>query len=201
MSEIRAILIVVVTTLLSVGGILALLGGFGAPLTTFIHEEDELTADAHILALYNDAQTDQRIAIDHFYDTSCDCQAQSAKHLDQLLLTGPEYRQRILVPDHTDDVSISWIRARHPGVPILRTRKNPVSAPAIAIYDTEGELRYFGPYGKGASCIQPNDQYFPDMLRSIAANQFTGRFINTRVEGCFCRWSSEQPARAPRMAE
>ena len=63
------------------------------------------------------------------------------------------------------------------------------ASPAVAIWDHEGRLAYFGPYSEGAVCTSSNS-FIEPILEALA----DGRPVsagNTLAVGCFCQWASD----------
>lgn len=66
-----------------------------------------------------------------------------------------------------------------------RVRKVPAS-PAVAIWDRDGALAYFGPYSSGFLCGQGED-----LVMTVAESLQRGdnpEWINQQAVGCFCEW-------------
>ncbi|TNC92045.1 MAG: hypothetical protein CSH36_06560 [Thalassolituus sp.] len=196
MSNARALFLIVVVCVVSAGMVISLLTNFGRVAIPFIPEHADATADTSILRLYSPFDNGTgKIEVIHFYLPDCDCNQQSARHIDSLITQAEQdVSHRIAIPAGAGDIAFSWVRARYPGTDIRETLLNPVSAPSLAIYDKQGQLRYFGPYGTGPACIQPSPDYFPQIIEAIRNGTFNGRLINTGVSGCFCRWP---PAKRP----
>ena len=61
------------------------------------------------------------------------------------------------------------------------------ASPAVAIWDREGQLAYFGPYSEGLVCNSSNS-FIEPILEALEA----GRKVdasNTLAVGCFCEWA------------
>ncbi|KAE8236751.1 hypothetical protein A4X03_0g9338, partial [Tilletia caries] len=60
------------------------------------------------------------------------------------------------------------------------------ASPAVAIWDGQGQLAYFGPYSEGLTCSSSNS-FIEPILEALAE----GRKVdasNTLAVGCFCDW-------------
>lgn len=57
--------------------------------------------------------------------------------------------------------------------------------PALAVVDTEGHLRYLGPYATGYGCFTGND-LITEISRIATTPEYYGASINSEAKGCFC---------------
>jgi len=62
------------------------------------------------------------------------------------------------------------------------------ASPAVAIWDRQGQLAYFGPYSEGAVCTSSNSFIEPILDALIAEHPVNAS--NTLAVGCFCDWQS-----------
>ena len=110
-----------------------------------------------------------RPLIVHFKDDDCPCERYRVAHVKQIapILLGTE--QTVLSRDSS----------------VLKGLKIPAT-PAVAIWDADGELAYFGPYSSGMSCGEGFD--FIDMVLGKLAQQENPQWINNQGFGCFCPW-------------
>lgn len=57
--------------------------------------------------------------------------------------------------------------------------------PALAVVDTDGHLRYLGPYATGYGCFTGND-LITEISRIATTTDYYGASINSEAKGCFC---------------
>lgn len=60
------------------------------------------------------------------------------------------------------------------------------ASPAVAVWDSAGQLAYFGPYSEGATCTSSNSFIEPILDALIAGRPVSAS--NTLALGCFCDW-------------
>ena len=60
------------------------------------------------------------------------------------------------------------------------------ASPAVAIWDTQGQLAYFGPYSEGATCNASNSFIEPVLQALLDKRPVTA--TQTLASGCFCDW-------------
>lgn len=60
------------------------------------------------------------------------------------------------------------------------------ASPAIAIWDRQGRLAYFGPYSEGAVCNASNS-FIEPVIQALLANRPV-QADNTLASGCYCPW-------------
>lgn len=127
------------------------------------------------------------VRVVHFWDPACPCNVGNQQHLVELLqryageevvfysLQKPGSRGRLPAP----------LASLKPLSKLVGAEGLPAS-PAVAVWDQQGQLAYFGPYSEGAVCTSANSFIEPviDALlqgRSVRATQ-------TLSSGCFCSW-------------
>jgi hypothetical protein len=60
------------------------------------------------------------------------------------------------------------------------------ASPAVAIWDQQGRLAYFGPYSEGALCTSSNS-FIEPIIEALLAGRPVRADSNLAV-GCFCDW-------------
>jgi len=123
----------------------------------------------------------------HFHDPACPCNVGNQQHLAELV---ERYASR----------GISFFAVQRPGsqgglppalaalqtlAPLAGSEALPVS-PALAIWDRQGRLAYFGPYSEGATCTSANS--FVEPVLDALLEDRPVRATGTLAEGCFCDW-------------
>lgn len=133
-----------------------------------------------------------KVRLVHFWDPACPCNVGNQQHLAELL-------ERFSAAD------VSFHVLRKPGskgsLPAPLATLQPIdelpgaagipSSPAVAIWDREGRLAYFGPYSEGAVCTSENSFVEP-ILEAVLAGRRVEATHGLAV-GCFCDWAAERP--------
>ena len=130
------------------------------------------------------------IRVVHFWDPACPCNVGNQQHLTELLAT--------YVPQ-----GVAFYSVRKPGtqgqLPATLNAIKPLAtlpgadhlsaSPAVAIWDRNGQLAYFGPYSEGATCNASNS-FIEPILQALSNNRPV-KATHTMAVGCYCPW---QPA-------
>lgn len=106
----------------------------------------------------------------HIRDEDCPCSALSDNHVRSLNIkfNNAGYSVQTLSPqDHDKIVSLF------------------PSLPALAIFDINGELAYFGPYSSGYFCGARTSLIEP-IVASITTNTHIGALVISDSDGCYC---------------
>ena len=123
----------------------------------------------------------------HFWDPACPCNVGNQQHLAELVA-------------HFAPLGVRFYAVQKPGthgqLPDQLSQIAPLSlptgaeqlpaSPAVAIWDKQGQLAYFGPYSEGATCNASNS-FIEPVLQAL----LDGRPVNatqTLASGCFCDW-------------
>ncbi|MBB2496930.1 DUF6436 domain-containing protein [Aquipseudomonas ullengensis] len=130
------------------------------------------------------------IRVVHFWDPACPCNVGNQQHLGELLNTfaprGVEFYAVQKAGSHgrlPDNLQALKPLASLPGSDGLP------ASPAVAIWDQQGRLAYFGPYSEGALCTSSNS-FIEPILEALAAGRAVRADSNLAV-GCFCPWSGD----------
>jgi hypothetical protein len=129
------------------------------------------------------------IRLVHFWDPACPCNVGNQQHLAELL-------------EHYGPLGVSFYAVQKPAskgqlpatlsalqaLPDLEGSAQIPATPAVAIWDRDGQLAYFGPYSEGATCTSSNS-FIEPILEALAANRPVSA-SNTLAVGCFCQWST-----------
>jgi hypothetical protein len=127
------------------------------------------------------------IRLVHFWDPACPCNVGNQQHLAELL-------------EHYGPLGVSFYAVQKPGsqgqlpatlsalqaLPGLAGSEQIPASPAVAIWDRDGQLAYFGPYSEGLTCTSNNSVIEP-ILEALAANR-PDSAGNTLAVGCICQW-------------
>lgn len=129
------------------------------------------------------------IRLVHFWDPACPCNVGNQQHLAELIEhfapLGVSFHA-VQKPGSSGHLPAS-LSALQPLAPLPGSAKLPAS-PAVAIWDTNGQLAYFGPYSEGLTCSSSNS-FIEPILEALAAGR-TVSARNTLAVGCFCDWSA-----------
>ncbi|MFJ4144548.1 DUF6436 domain-containing protein [Pseudomonas sp. NPDC089734] len=129
-----------------------------------------------------------RIRLVHFQDPACPCNVGNQQHLGEL------------VERFGGDKGVDFYVVQKPGTAnasppgpaaIKKLATLPgvdrvTASPAVAIWDKEGRLAYFGPYSEGLTCNASNS-FIEPILNAL----IEGRSVNathTLAVGCYCAW-------------
>lgn len=131
------------------------------------------------------------IRLVHFWDPACPCNVGNQQHLAELI-------------EHFAPQGVTFYAVQKPGssgqlpstlsglqaLPELTGSEQIPASPAVAIWDRNGQLAYFGPYSEGAVCNSSNS-FIEPILNALVAQRSVNA-SNTLAVGCFCDW---QPPR------
>ncbi len=142
------------------------------------------------LKLPADLEGPGRIRVVHFWDPACPCNVGNQEHLSELVtqFSGADGADFYAVQKPgTHGQLPSTLSAIKPlsGLP---GAERITSTPAVAIWDRQGRLAYFGPYSEGLICNSQNS-FIEPILQALQANRPVNATHNLAV-GCYCRWSS-----------
>lgn len=131
-----------------------------------------------------------QIRLVHFWDPACPCNIGNQQHLAELI-------------EHFGPLGVSFHAVQKPGsqgqlpatlsamqalAPLPGSAGIPAS-PAVAIWDQQGQLAYFGPYSEGLTCNSSNS-FIEPILEALSAGRPVNA-SNTMAVGCFCQWPTE----------
>ena len=126
------------------------------------------------LSQWNLVPTKSSALVVHFVDEHCPCSRFSDDHIKEL-----EARFQ-------KDVSFY----RWPDLPMALVndplQMRPPISPAVAIWNPQGQLTYFGPYSSGAFCGQGED-----LVAAVLNDLLSGSntlWSEQNAIGCFCPW-------------
>lgn len=132
----------------------------------------------------------------HFWDPACPCNVGNQQHLAELVShfapQGVEF-YAVQKPGSRGDLpaDLSTIKSLEqlPGSDDLP------ASPAVAIWDSDGNLAYFGPYSAGITCNSSNS-FIEPILNALVAGRRVNASNNMAV-GCFCDWNEAAPKTDP----
>ncbi|UTW06144.1 DUF6436 domain-containing protein [Pseudomonas benzenivorans] len=128
------------------------------------------------------------IRLVHFWDPACPCNVGNQQHLSELMEAfGPRGVAFYAVQKPGSQGRLPANLGDLQALPTLPGAERIPASPAVAIWDKNGRLAYFGPYSEGLTCNASNS-FIEPILEALAA----GRAVdasNTLAVGCFCEWS------------
>ncbi|BBP80679.1 MULTISPECIES: DUF6436 domain-containing protein [unclassified Pseudomonas] len=130
------------------------------------------------------------IRLVHFWDPACPCNVGNQQHLAELLERyGPRgvdfYRVRKPGSEGNLPANLQALRE----IEALPGSEQLPASPAVAIWDRQGHLAYFGPYSEGLTCNSANS-FIEPVLEALMADRPV-EASNTLAVGCFCAWADE----------
>ncbi|NBB09090.1 DUF6436 domain-containing protein [Pseudomonas sp. SLFW] len=131
-----------------------------------------------------------RIRVVHFWDPACPCNVGNQEHLSEL------------VERFSGEGGVDFYAVQKPGthgtLPSTLSAIKPLndlpgaeritSSPAVAIWDRQGNLAYFGPYSEGLVCNAQNS-FIEPILQALKADRPVNA-MHTMAVGCYCPWAS-----------
>ncbi len=129
------------------------------------------------------------IRVVHFWDPACPCNVGNQQHLAELVehFAPQGVTFHVLRKPGSDGQLPANLDALQSLAELPGSEQLPAS-PAVAIWDREGRLAYFGPYSAGAVCNSSNS-FIEPVLRAL----LQGRHVdasNALASGCYCPWRS-----------
>lgn len=127
------------------------------------------------------------IRVVHFWDPACPCNVGNQQHLGDLVsqFASQGLTFHVLQKPGSHGQLPTNLSALEPLASLPGSEHLPAS-PAVAIWDRQGRLAYFGPYSEGAVCNASNS-----FVEPIIKALLEGRPVqatNTLAIGCYCRW-------------
>ncbi len=124
----------------------------------------------------------------HFWQPDCFCDGPATEHLQEVLEAYPHQAIALFVLADEPPPS-GWLareytfllKANYPEL----ARVVP-SSPALAIWGSDNQLAYFGPYSVGPICSQETS-FVPGVLSSLQLGE-TVQMTSLVGSGCFCPW-------------
>lgn len=145
------------------------------------------------LRLPDDLAGPGNIRLVHFWDPACPCNVGNQQHLSDL------------VAQFSGAGGVDFYAVRKPGsqgqLPATLDAIKPLNSlpgaerisasPAVAIWDRQGRLAYFGPYSEGLVCNSKNS-FIEPILQALLQDRPVSA-THTMAVGCYCPWAPETP--------
>lgn len=128
------------------------------------------------------------IRLVHFWDPACPCNVGNQQHLAELIehYTPKGVQFHVVQKPGSQGRLPAELAALQP-IDELPGSANLPASPAVAIWDKQGQLAYFGPYSEGLVCNSSNS-FIEPILEALAEGR-TVDASNTLAVGCFCEWA------------
>lgn len=132
-----------------------------------------------------------RVRLVHFWDPACPCNVGNQQHLAELIehfggLGGVDF-YAVQKPGSHGQLP-STLSAIKP-LTSLPGAEHISASPAVAIWDRNGKLAYFGPYSEGLTCNSSNS-FIEPILQALTAGRAVDA-THTMAVGCYCSWSAK----------
>lgn len=129
------------------------------------------------------------IRLVHFWDPACPCNVGNQQHLSELIERfAPQGVQFYAVQKPDGKGQLPGELAAMQALDSLPGSANLPASPAVAIWDRQGRLAYFGPYSEGLTCNSSNS-FIEPILNALSEDR-TVNASNTLAVGCFCDWAA-----------
>ncbi|NIF25663.1 thiol-disulfide isomerase [Pantoea sp. Tr-811] len=128
------------------------------------------------------------IRVVHFWDPACPCNVGNQQHLGDLItqFAGQGVTFHAVQKPGSHSQLPANLGNLQPIASLPGSEQLPAS-PAVAIWDRQGHLAYFGPYSEGAVCNASNSFIEPIIKALLAGRAVTAS--NTLAVGCYCPWA------------
>jgi hypothetical protein len=128
------------------------------------------------------------IRVVHFWDPACPCNVGNQQHLGDLVnqFTPQGVTFHVVQKPGSHGQLPANLGSLQPIAQLPGSEHLPAS-PAVAIWDRQGHLAYFGPYSEGAVCNASNSFIEPLLKALLDGRQVTAS--NTLAVGCYCPWA------------
>ncbi|MBK5531822.1 thiol-disulfide isomerase [Pseudomonas sp. TH08] len=130
------------------------------------------------------------IRLVHFWDPACPCNVGNQQHLtemvEQFSAKGVEFFAVQRTGSHGQlPATLSRLKT----IAVLPGSEQVPASPAVAIWDRNGKLAYFGPYSEGLTCNSSNS--FIEPILNALTDDRPVDVTHTLAVGCYCPWPVE----------
>ena len=189
MSHRRKTLLASLVAILWLGAMLAAFWWFQARYIRPFEARTELFSGAQ-LRLPAELAGPGPIRLVHFWDPGCPCNVGNQQHLGELLQAyAPRGVQFYAVQKAGSQGRLPDNLQGLQALQELPGSADLPASPAVAIWDAQGDLAYFGPYSEGALCTSSNS-FIEPILEALVAGRRVRADSNLAV-GCFCDWREQ----------
>lgn len=128
------------------------------------------------------------IRVVHFWDPQCPCNKETDAHLRYLIglygKTGVEFYS-VQRPGSEGEMT-PFLRGLMTPLPGIEGMQSLPASPSLAIWDTDGQLAYAGPYSEGLVCNSSNSFVEPVLAALSQGRHFS--LASGLAVGCYCAW-------------
>ncbi|WAB98367.1 MULTISPECIES: DUF6436 domain-containing protein [Pseudomonas] len=127
------------------------------------------------------------IRVVHFWDPACPCNVSNQQHLGDLVsqFASQDVAFHVLQKPGSHGLLPANLNSLQPIANVPGSEHLPAS-PAVAIWDHQGNLAYFGPYSEGAVCNASNS-FIEPIIKALLASRPV-QATDTLAVGCYCPW-------------
>ncbi|WP_178081720.1 DUF6436 domain-containing protein [Pseudomonas sp. FFUP_PS_473] len=129
------------------------------------------------------------IRVVHFWDPACPCNVGNQQHLGELIAHfAPQGVAFYAVQKAGSHGQLPPNLSALKPLPTLPGAEQLPASPAVAIWDRDGKLAYFGPYSEGATCNSSNS-FIEPILQALSQGRSVSA-THTLAVGCYCPWGA-----------
>ena len=132
------------------------------------------------------------IRLVHFWDPACPCNVGNQQHLGELVEEyGPQGVEFYSVQKPGSHGQLPSTSSNLKSITVLPGAEQIPASPAVAIWDRNGKLAYFGPYSEGLTCNSSNS-FIEPILQALNEGREVSA-THTLAVGCYCAWPVDTP--------
>jgi hypothetical protein len=132
------------------------------------------------------------IRLVHFWDPACPCNVGNQQHLGELVEEyGPQGVEFYSVQKPGSHGQLPSTLSNLKSITVLPGSEQIPASPAVAIWDRNGKLAYFGPYSEGLTCNSSNS-FIEPILHALNEGREVSA-THTLAVGCYCAWPVDTP--------
>ena len=132
------------------------------------------------------------IRLVHFWDPACPCNVGNQQHLGELVEEyGPQGVEFYSVQKPGSHGQLPSTLSNLKTITVLPGSEQIPASPAVAIWDRNGKLAYFGPYSEGLTCNSSNS-FIEPILQALNEGREVSA-THTLAVGCYCAWPVDTP--------
>ena len=132
------------------------------------------------------------IRLVHFWDPACPCNVGNQQHLGELVEEyGPQGVEFYSVQKPGSHGQLPSTLSNLKSITVLPGAEQIPASPAVAIWDRNGKLAYFGPYSEGLTCNSSNS-FIEPILQALNEGREVSA-THTLAVGCYCAWPVDTP--------
>lgn len=131
-----------------------------------------------------------QVTLVHFWNPDCLCNTLSQQHFDDLMAeyTQPELRVFVIAPANISaEKEAQFKRLNSQRMSLIKSDLPFPASPALALFDSQLNIGYYGPYGFGPQCIPSGDSLFSALVK-LYKEEASAFYMNVIGDGCYCDW-------------